>query len=97
MRKLLPAVGTFFVVAGVLSAGDAAFDGVAAAQRGSEPIWRRYAEQARDAIPIYANINRRTVDRSPAGFAKSAEDALAANMQAVKIAPFDRLNPKMPL
>lgn len=43
----------------------------------------------RRQIPVYANINRRTLDRSPAGFAASARDALAARHESFKIAPFD--------
>ncbi|MEO8858550.1 MAG: enolase C-terminal domain-like protein [Burkholderiaceae bacterium] len=46
----------------------------------------------RDAIGVYANINRRTLDRSPAGFAASAQVALAAGHAAFKMAPFDELN-----
>jgi galactonate dehydratase len=47
----------------------------------------------RNAVPTYANINRRTLDRSPAGFAASARDAMAAGFSAFKIAPFDGLQP----
>jgi galactonate dehydratase len=43
----------------------------------------------RTSIPLYANINRRTLDRSPAGFAMSARDAVAAGHEAFKVAPFD--------
>lgn len=46
-------------------------------------------------IPLYANINRRTRDRSPAGHAASATDALAAGFEAVKIAPFDEVTPSL--
>lgn len=49
----------------------------------------------RTRIPVYANINRRTVDRSPAGFAESAEDAIRAGFDTVKIAPFDDIRPGM--
>jgi galactonate dehydratase len=45
----------------------------------------------RNAIPLYANINRRTLDRSPEGFAASALDAIAAGHEAIKIAPFDEV------
>ncbi len=48
----------------------------------------------RGAIPLYANINRRTLDRSPEGFAASARDALAAGHAAIKIAPFDEATPE---
>jgi galactonate dehydratase len=40
-------------------------------------------------IPLYANINRRTRDRSPEGFASSARQAIEAGFTAIKIAPFD--------
>lgn len=46
-------------------------------------------------IPLYANINRRTRDRSPAGFAASARHALARGFDAIKIAPFDEVAPTM--
>jgi galactonate dehydratase len=49
----------------------------------------------RDAIPLYANINRRTLDRSPCGFALSARDAIAAGHEAIKIAPFDEVTPEV--
>jgi galactonate dehydratase len=45
----------------------------------------------RSCVPLYANINRRTRDRSPAGFARSARDALSAGFGALKIAPFDEV------
>lgn len=45
----------------------------------------------RDKIPLYANINRRTLDRGLAGFAASAGDALDVGYRALKIAPFDGL------
>lgn len=47
----------------------------------------------RTTIPLYANINRRTLDRSPEGFASSARDALSAGFSAFKIAPFDEAIP----
>lgn len=49
----------------------------------------------RTAIPTYANINRRTLDRTPEGFAASVADPLAAGHQAFKIAPFDDLTPQL--
>ena len=45
----------------------------------------------RATVPIYANINRRTKDRSPEGFAHSLHDALLAGFDALKIAPFDEV------
>jgi len=40
-------------------------------------------------IRNYANINRSTEDRSPAGFAQMAERAVRDGFDAVKLAPFD--------
>ena len=47
----------------------------------------------RDRIPVYANINRRTVERSPEGFAASARAARSAGHVAFKLAPFDEVTP----
>ena len=46
----------------------------------------------REAIALYANINRRTVERSPQGFARSARDAWDAGFRAFKVAPFDEVD-----
>ena len=43
----------------------------------------------RKSVPVYANINRGARDRSPAGIAQAARNAIAAGFGAVKIAPFD--------
>ncbi len=48
--------------------------------------------QRRSQIELYANINRRTKDRSPAGFASVAGLAIEAGFKAIKIAPFDEVN-----
>ncbi len=47
----------------------------------------------RERIPVYANINRRTEDRSPSGFAASAKAAVAGGHVAFKVAPFDEVSP----
>ena len=49
----------------------------------------------RAAVPIYANVNRRTKDRSPEGFAQSVRDALLAGFNSLKIAPFDEVTPEL--
>lgn len=49
----------------------------------------------RQRIPVYANINRRTEPRSPAGFAASARTAIAAGHVAFKLAPFDEVSPEV--
>lgn len=68
-------------------------------------LWDLYARDAgksvcqmlggahRPHVPLYANINRRTVERTPAAFAQSAFGAIAAGFQAFKIAPFDEVQP----
>lgn len=43
-------------------------------------------------LPVYANINRRTGLRTPAGFAASACTAMAAGHVAFKLAPFDEVS-----
>ena len=45
----------------------------------------------RDTIPVYANINRRTEQRTPEGFAASAQTAMDAGHTAFKVAPFDEV------
>ncbi len=47
----------------------------------------------RDPVPLYANINRRTIDRSPEGFVASARDARSKGFDILKIAPFDEVTP----
>lgn len=47
----------------------------------------------RASVPVYANINRRTVNRSPQGFIESAAHAIAAGYTTLKIAPFDGVTP----
>jgi galactonate dehydratase len=63
------------------------------AQRRGLRLAEALGQVRRQRVPLYANVNRRTVDRRPQGFAASARDALAKGMQAFKIAPFDGLTP----
>ncbi len=64
-----------------------------AAQRDGQSVAAALGGERRSSVPLYANVNRRTLDRSPSGFAASARDALAAGFEAVKIAPFDEVAP----
>lgn len=64
------------------------------AQRQGLPIHALLGTR-RPRIASYANINRRTHDRSSAGFAQSASDALHAGHVSLKIAPFDGIRPDM--
>ena len=47
----------------------------------------------RSELPVYANVNRATADRTPAGFAANARQAVADGFRAVKAAPFDGFPP----
>ncbi len=72
-----------------------------------QALWDLHAQKAgvrlvealggarRESVPLYANINRRTVERSPQGFARSARDARDAGFRAFKLAPFDEVNPAL--
>ena len=77
--------------AGIVSAIDQALWSLHA--RGNGQSLARTLGVRRDRIPVYANINRRTQDRSPEGFAASATAAAAAGHTAFKVAPFDEVNP----
>jgi galactonate dehydratase len=63
------------------------------AQRGGVSLAEALGSARRDRVRAYANINRRTFDRSPAAFAASAKAAVAAGHTAVKLAPFDQMEP----
>ena len=60
-----------------------------AGQAYGQPIWRLLGGRARPRLWLYANINRSTWDRSPAGFAANAREAVARGFRAVKLAAFD--------
>ena len=49
--------------------------------------------RVRDTLPVYANINRATNPRTPAGFAATAKRAAAEGFRALKAAPFDGFPP----
>lgn len=57
----------------------------------SLPIHELFGGRIQPRIRNYANINRSTEDRTPAGFAQMAERALKADFNAVKLAPFDSM------
>lgn len=62
-------------------------------QVAGKPICGMICVEPASKVEVYANINRRTFDRSPMGFATSARHAVASGFSALKIAPFDRLTP----
>ena len=77
--------------AGIVSAIDQALWSLHAQDNGQSLA--RTLGVRRDRIPVYANINRRTDDRSPDGFAASARAAMGTGHTAFKVAPFDEVSP----
>jgi galactonate dehydratase len=49
--------------------------------------------KVRTSLPVYANINRATSPRTPAGFAAAAKRAVADGFRSIKAAPFDGFPP----
>jgi len=79
--------------AALASALSHAFWDIAATRQGV-PLCEALGPVARREIPVYANFNRRTRNRTQEGFAASAGDALAAGFDAFKLAPFDEVTPE---
>jgi galactonate dehydratase len=73
---------------------DSALCDIAARQAGV-PVAALLGGGKRERIAVYANINRRTVDRAPAGFAATARDAAAQGHTRFKLAPFDGVSPAL--
>lgn len=55
------------------------------------PVHGLFGGALRQSLPLYANINRSTDPRTPAGFAAMAQRAMTDGFGAVKLAPFDAL------
>lgn len=53
------------------------------------PTYVLLGGKVRDTLPVYANINRATDPRTPAGFAAAARRAVADGFHAIKAAPWD--------
>ncbi len=62
-------------------------------QEAGLPVWRLFGHGGRSSVAVYANINRATQLRTPAGFANSAKAAVASGFAAIKLAPFDGVLP----
>ncbi len=60
-------------------------------QKLGAPIRDLFGGPLRDKLRLYANINRHVTDRTPEGFARAAQQAVAEGFTAVKLAPFDEL------
>lgn len=80
------------VVNAVASALQQAFALVEASAAGV-PLWRVLGPQQRDRVPVYANINRATTERTPEGFARTASQAQQKGFVGFKAAPFDGVTP----
>jgi galactonate dehydratase len=57
------------------------------------PLHALWGGARRERVGCYANVNRALSDRSPAAFARAAAAAVADGFPAVKIAPFDGVEP----
>lgn len=55
----------------------------------NQPTYNLLGGKVRERLPAYANINRATKPRTPAGFAATAKRAVAEGFRALKLAPFD--------
>ena len=64
------------------------------AQQAVEPLASHLGAPRTQRVPLYANINRGTLDRSPDGFAARAREVAANGFDAVKIAPLDDVRPQ---
>ena len=60
------------------------------------PVYQLFGGALRTSVRIYANINRSTNPRTPAGFASMAERAIGAGFDAVKLAPWDDMPANRP-
>jgi galactonate dehydratase len=53
------------------------------------PTYTLFGGKVRDSLQVYANVNRATKPRTPAGFAAATLAAVREGFRAVKAAPFD--------
>ncbi len=90
IARLIPHAPGGLVAHAVLSAFEQALWDLAG-QAAGQPIHALLGGALRDAVPLYANINRGANPRSPEGFAAAATRAVADGFRAVKLAPFEPL------
>jgi galactonate dehydratase len=57
------------------------------------PTYTLFGGAVRGSLPCYANVNRATNPRTPAGFAAAAKAAVAEGFKAIKAAPWDGFPP----
>lgn len=65
------------------------------AQHAGQAPYTLLGQAHREVLPLYANINRATTQRNPAGFAATARRAMAQGFTRFKAAPFDGLTPAL--
>jgi len=53
------------------------------------PTYSLFGGRVRSSLPVYANINRATKARTPAGFAETAKAAVKDGFRSIKAAPWD--------
>ncbi len=95
LEPLQSLLGAGIPEATVFSALEQAIVDLEAKAAGS-PVFAYFgSDETSGPVPLYANVNRRTTDRNPEGFASSARLALEAGYSAIKLAPFDGLSPEM--
>lgn len=90
LARLIPHAPGGLVAHSVISAFEQALWDVAGQEAG-RPIHALLGGALRDAVPLYANINRGANPRTPEGFAAAARRAAAEGFCAVKLAPFEPL------
>lgn len=76
------------IASSIASAVEQAIVDVQAKQAGL-PVYAFLGTPRRTEVRMYANINRGARDRTPAGIARSAKEAVSGGFTALKIAPFD--------
>ncbi len=76
------------IASSIVSAVEQAVTDLRAKEAGV-PVHALLGQARRKSVPVYANINRGARDRTPAGIAQAARNAVDAGFGAVKIAPFD--------
>jgi galactonate dehydratase len=90
IARLIPHAPGGLVAHAVLSAFEQALWDIAG-QAAGQPIHAMLGGALRDAVPLYANINRGANPRTPEGFAAAATRAVSEGFRAVKLAPFEPL------
>ena len=88
LARLIPHAPGGLVAHSVLSAFVQAMWDLAGQEAG-QPVHALLGGALRDAVPLYANINRGANPRTPEGFAAAAKRAVAEGFRAVKLAPFE--------